>query len=367
MNKKTIFKNILKLSLFSLLISQSACVVANNCYKLGYSQKIDSTFFNEKDSKGYFIYSYLDKKDSKSYFLYKIDSNGNAEKIIDLGSKSYDAKNQNSNNLDYKFTILPNDKILLQENLTSDQYISKQTINSSSWQPLELSSSYYLVDLKSKSLIYKKDALSQSSIFDSENKNIFNMTSKGINVFNIENGFYYNNTIENNEKESYLSAKWVDSNTLFVIKTDGIDYNSKLKTAFIYQLKDNNLIKISEYNINEEQQNIFSQLEPKIYTNNILEFEANVRENAKPPNMSRNSYKLDFSNNSLALIKSNLPDTPITINQPKILLKASQKMYLEYIEPNSIVTSKKPIFDYLKELPKGFYSEESLCGDYKTM
>ncbi|MEK7434943.1 MAG: hypothetical protein AABZ74_17545 [Cyanobacteriota bacterium] len=367
MNKKTIFKNILKLSLFSLLISQSACVVANNCYKLGYSQKIDATFFNEKDSKGYFIYSYLDKKDSKSYFLYKIDVNGSSEKIIDLGSKSYDAKNQNSNNLDYKFTILSNDKILLQENISSDKSAWKQTINSGSWQPLELSSSYYLVDLKSKSLIYKKDSLSQSSIFDSENKNIFNMTSKGINVFNIENGFYYNNTIENNEKESYLSAKWVNSNTLFVIKTDGLGYNSKFKTAFIYQLKDNNLTKISEYNINETEQNIFQNMEPKSYTNNTLEFESNVREISHLPKISKNSYKLDFSNNLVTLLKSDLPDEIIEINKSKILLKASQKMYLEYIEPNSIVTSKKPIFDYLKELPKGFYSEELLCGDYKTM
>lgn len=358
MNKKTIFKKLLQISLISVLSVQSACVIANNCYKVGYSQEVNGSFFDEKDSKGYFIYSYLDKKDSKAYFLYKIDLNGKAEKITDLGSRSYNPRNQNQNYLKYEFNILSNDKMLIQETL-SNYNNNKQLISSSF---------YYYVDLKDKNLIYKKEALSTSSIFDSENKNLFNINTNGVDIFNIEKGSYYNNTITRTQNTAYLSPKWINSNTLMVIKSNGAGYKSEPELLSIYELKDNNINKVLEYNIKPSDANLFYNINPKNYANNTLEFEADIyesNENKKKPYYSKNLYNLNFSSDSIALIKHDLPDEVLKHGIPKIVLKASKQMYLENV--NTTIANKKPIFDYLNELPKGFYSDEILCGDYKTM
>ncbi|MFN8674374.1 MAG: hypothetical protein U0457_20130 [Candidatus Sericytochromatia bacterium] len=338
-------KTILKLSLLSLLIMPTSCL-SINCTKIGYNQSVDGAFFDEKNQVGYFIYGYLENKEYKNYALYKVNLAGQTEKLVDLGSKTFN-KDVEKNYSEYKFNLVDN-KIFIQElNISSEGTNSK-------------TKKYYsLIDLNTKKEIYKKEATYgqyYNERFSDNNKYLLETSGYyDLSIFDIEKGVYYETKI--NKNDGYFSVDWIGDNELIVyIK----DKNNFINSLSIYTIENNNIQKTNEYFFKEEEKNAIPTNFIK-YKNNILEYE-----NEHYGNKTNNTYKLDFSKNNLILIKSeknvNKTENYNNINKGTTL-KASEKLYLHNLDTNK----KIPIFDYLKELPKGYYNDETLCGNLHTM
>lgn len=362
-------KTVLKLATLLILLVPTACVVSTTCTKIGYNQGIsEGTYFDEKNNTGYFIYSYLENKEYKNYALYKVNLNGKSEKIVDLGSKPF-SKSINNNALIYKIDTLSDNKVFIQEldNNYKNNHLNKSNRN------------FYLVDVNSNKLIYKKeisDEYSKYSIilnnFSPNKKYLLDTTTyyqtwdisidrNGYSLFDIEKGIYYNyKTFSETQRFDIKFLK--DSSFIMVTYYSKSAKDGKVESVSIYDVS-NNLEKINQYSFKENETYIFKNLyypHTLEYKNGILEYKDIDAKNNKI-----NTYNLDFSKNSLITTKTENTESIVKPELPKkekMVLRASEKLYLENLETHK----KEPVLDYLKDLPKGFYYDESICGDFYT-
>ena len=350
---KKILKKLLQLSLCLGLINTTSCITYN-CYKIGYSQEVESTFFDETNNKGYFVYSFLEKKGFKNYSLYSIDTKGKYEKILDLGTNNNNIDYNNSLNYNTDHKIINNNKLLF-----STTFKLKVPTLEENAEKL-----FYLIDLNSNNVIYKKNNI--VGRFNKDNTKTVNTEKNNITVFDLEkeNSFSLDDNMSENTRTDY---KWIDSFSFIAIKEKKENGNTSMILS-LYQINNDSISKKLEYKIKDSENKIFNSVSfiPKNLTDNILYFESYVIKDENSKNISSdsfnyNSYKLDFLKNELLLDKKDIEKPKNNINE-KILLKASEKMYLYYLDKKA-PDNKVPILDYMKSLPKSYYNEETICGN----
>lgn len=358
MNKK-IYNSLFSLTLSFFTITLTSCHVSGNCYKVGYSQQVEGLDFNEKISTGYFIYSYLTQKNSKDYFLYKIDLNGKAEQVVKLGSKAYEPKN--FKNKKYTFGFIDNDKLFLNE------VINEYTNNS-----VSKNNYYYLINVNNKEMVYKKEKLKKGDlIFSPDNKNIIikDYEKSEISIFDIEKGIDYQVDYSSeivNQENIAVKYEWINSNNILLY----IKSNAILKKVIIYEVKNSQITKNKEYKFKSNEPANFEKkgysyygLYPISYENDALTYYTTYKYGYK------NIYKIDFIKNELSLVqefaprklsKSGLPLEPQDDDKDKINLGAGANLY--YIK-NGVV---KSLLDYREKLPKMFFDDTVICGNFTT-
>lgn len=341
--KKSTYQNLVKLSLLPLtLFSISSCLITGNCYRVGYSQEIESTFVSQVTREGYFVYSYLQDKNSKNYSVYSLSLDGKAKKILDLGTKNYDTQKYFNYDISHEFTSISNNKLLMNENI----------------RDANQKSSYfnYLIDPQTGEIIYKTESKGNFSTSKISNDKRYILDSDKT-IFDIEKGKYISNS------ENYILGEWIGiSNYIF-----SLDYQKEVSKISIYEIKESKINKVVDYSIKDSELTSYV-LKPFSFNNNVLEF-LSVNRSDKT-NKTENMYQLDFSKKEITLFQEALPRVD-TDREERLVLGASKKIYLEEVVftnngRSREIIKKTSIFDYLNELPKGFYSDQLLCGNYAT-
>lgn len=359
MNK--IYKLLFGSTLSILALTLSSCQLSAHCYKVGYSQQINATTFDSKNSKGYFVYSYFTKKNQRDYFLYKIDLNGKYDLISKIDSRMYQTKNSKDGNQQYSFDFIGEDKLFIRENFykygtRNDDYTN-----------------YYLVDLNKKELVYKKEGLFYSPLVFSPNKKEFirfckESCNNKLYVFNIESGLQYDLDLNSDlpQKKDYqsITEKWIDSeNVLIYVKENDI-----LKKSIIYSVKDNKITKANEYVFKSDEPSKFENkdftfyynLYPISYSNNKFNY---YTERSKNDSKYKYTYSIDFLKNELTLLEESqvnneeVNSTYDDNNKEQIYLTGNSLYYKKDNKNNFLI-------DYKEKLPKEFFDDSVSCGDF---